>query len=198
MSDCPFSVLCGSYLEAARLALSHGLPYVSPSSSDGLSGYDQNPTLSRSNHTLPFAVSSSLQKLVDGMSLANEDSWASVLLEKGGARVGAKGRARALKTVLKEAGVSVTDPEVSELIAELSGGALRLTGNGPLTVDEARVRRRQELEEKGGNSPNVAQGAKGVVTIATMHEAKGREFDLVFLPGWDEGVFPLRSKTTEG
>ena len=30
--------------------------------------------------------------------------------------------------------------------------------------------------------------------VSTMHGAKGQEFDLVFLPGWDEGIFPLRSK----
>eukprot|EP00624_Nannochloropsis_granulata_P006426 evm.model.NODE_48038_length_28629_cov_22.408222.8 len=29
------------------------------------------------------------------------------------------------------------------------------------------------------------------VVLSTMHGAKGQEFDLVFLAGWDEGVFPL-------
>jgi DNA helicase II / ATP-dependent DNA helicase PcrA len=36
------------------------------------------------------------------------------------------------------------------------------------------------------------------VTIMTMHAAKGLEFDNVFLPGWEEGVFPSQRALDEG
>ena len=36
------------------------------------------------------------------------------------------------------------------------------------------------------------------VTIMTMHAAKGLEFNNVFLPGWEEGVFPSQRALDEG
>jgi len=36
------------------------------------------------------------------------------------------------------------------------------------------------------------------VTIMTIHAAKGLEFDHVFLPGWEEGVFPSQRSLDEG
>ncbi|WP_295532039.1 ATP-dependent helicase [Novosphingobium sp. Chol11] len=36
------------------------------------------------------------------------------------------------------------------------------------------------------------------VTVMTIHAAKGLEFDQVFLPGWEEGVFPSQRALDEG
>ncbi len=36
------------------------------------------------------------------------------------------------------------------------------------------------------------------VTIMTIHAAKGLEFDIIYLPGWEEGVFPSQRAMDEG
>jgi DNA helicase-2/ATP-dependent DNA helicase PcrA len=45
---------------------------------------------------------------------------------------------------------------------------------------------------------NDAADEDETVTIMTMHAAKGLEFDHVFLPGWEEGVFPSQRAIDEG
>lgn len=45
---------------------------------------------------------------------------------------------------------------------------------------------------------NDAAGDEEKVTIMTMHAAKGLEFNDVFLPGWEEGVFPSQRSLDEG
>jgi DNA helicase-2/ATP-dependent DNA helicase PcrA len=45
---------------------------------------------------------------------------------------------------------------------------------------------------------NDALASDEKVTVMTMHGAKGLEFDTVFLPGWEEGVFPSQRSLDEG
>lgn len=45
---------------------------------------------------------------------------------------------------------------------------------------------------------NDEKDEQSLATIMTLHAAKGLEFDAVFLPGWEEGLFPHQRALEEG
>ena len=48
-----------------------------------------------------------------------------------------------------------------------------------------------------GDGPRQRAEAEQAVNIMTLHSAKGLEFDCVFLPGWEEGLFPHQRSLDE-
>jgi DNA helicase-2/ATP-dependent DNA helicase PcrA len=45
---------------------------------------------------------------------------------------------------------------------------------------------------------DLSGNIENAVNLMTMHAAKGLEFDVVFLPGWEEGLFPHQKALIEG
>src|SRR5690606_2443185 len=66
------------------------------------------------------------------------------------------------------------------------------------------VRSMDEFENLAGFLEHIAlvmdsdaSAADDKVNIMTLHSAKGLEFDMVFLPGWEEGLFPHQRSLDE-
>ncbi|XUU60240.1 ATP-dependent helicase [Erythrobacter sp. HA6-11] len=99
-----------------------------------------------------------------------------------------------LRQVLEETGYN--DMLAADRSAESAGRAENLS-------ELARAMEEYEtlgdfLEHVSLVMDNDARDDGEKVTIMTMHAAKGLEFDNVFLPGWEEGVFPSQRSLDEG
>jgi len=72
-------------------------------------------------------------------------------------------------------------------IRELINGVVAKYDTIPLFLEHAALMMTDDNDNETGD--------KNVVSIMTIHAAKGLEFDTVFLPGWEEGIFPNDKKS---
>lgn len=99
-----------------------------------------------------------------------------------------------IRTVMDESGY--TDALQAEKTAEASGRLENLTELARAMEEYDTLA--QFLEHVSLVMDNEAADETEKVTIMTMHGAKGLEFEHVFLPGWEEGVFPSQRSIDEG
>ncbi len=97
----------------------------------------------------------------------------------------------------------MSHPELADLVLEESG-YLEFWQNDKSVEAKGRVENLRELVNALGEYENLAeflehvslvmdtnnQTGQDMVSIMTLHGAKGLEFETVFLPGWEEGLFP--------
>jgi DNA helicase II / ATP-dependent DNA helicase PcrA len=107
---------------------------------------------------------------------------------------GQLGPAELARTVLDEAGY--TEMLQAERSAESAGRLENLAELARAMEDYATLG--DFLEHVSLVMDNDAASDDEKITIMTMHAAKGLEFDNVFLPGWEEGVFPSQRALDEG
>ncbi len=104
----------------------------------------------------------------------------------------------------------MTPAEIAELVLEESGyvdmwkTSKSAQADGKLDNLKELVRAASEFDTLEGYLDHVAlvselteASASGQVWLMTLHAAKGLEFPVVFLPGWEEGIFPSQRSLEE-
>jgi DNA helicase-2/ATP-dependent DNA helicase PcrA len=135
-------------------------------------------------------LSAAAARLVEGNDLRSKPRQALAELLRGFARwreaLGREGHVLVAATLLDESGY--TDMWKADKSPEAPGRLENL---------KEFIRALGEFETLGGFLEHVAlvmendENAEGDrLSLMTLHAAKGLEFDMVFLPGWEEGLFP--------
>jgi len=140
-----------------------------------------------------------------GRFVADVARWRGMLGGSTAAPVGDDGRQVAVVSG------ALPHPELARIVLEESGYTAMLQADrsaesaGRLENLAELTRAMEEYENLGAFLEHVSlvmdndeakQGDR--VTIMTIHAAKGLEFDTVYLPGWEEGVFPSQRALDEG
>ena len=111
----------------------------------------------------------------------------------------------------RDAATSLSHAELAEIVLEESGYVAMWQADKSTEAD-GRIENLKELVRAMGDYPSLTAFLEHValvmdneaaaddekITIMTLHAAKGLEFDQVFLPGWEEGVFPSQRSLDEG
>ncbi|HEU4498881.1 MAG TPA: 3'-5' exonuclease, partial [Sphingomicrobium sp.] len=110
-----------------------------------------------------------------------------------------------------EQAATLPHPELARLLLDESGYSAMLAADrsaesaGRLENLAELARAMEEYETLGAFLEHVslvmdndAARDEAKVTIMTIHAAKGLEFGTVYLPGWEEGVFPSQRAMDEG
>jgi DNA helicase-2/ATP-dependent DNA helicase PcrA len=111
----------------------------------------------------------------------------------------------------REMASTLPHPELARIVLDESGYTAMLQADrsaesaGRLENLSELTRAMEEYESLGAFLEHVSlvmdndeSRAGEKVTIMTIHAAKGLEFDTIFLPGWEEGVFPSQRSLDEG
>ena len=110
------------------------------------------------------------------------------------AQLGREGHVVTAATVLEESGY--TDMWKQDRSAEAPGRLENLKELLRALADYETLQGFLEHVALVMENDEAAEGER--VSLMTLHAAKGLEFDLVFLPGWEEGLFPSQRSLEEG